>query len=125
MRGRVRSLAFPGRLRGLSAPTFQYSNLFPANRFPRIYAPPLAFTARQVYCLTRRLFQFRELTAASAATVWEGRRFFIRPEMGTAGSAKVSMNPNFSVRYAWAMFPPNPNLYNAEGFPMAPFRTDR
>jgi len=87
--------------------------------------PPLDFTARQVYCLARRLFQFRELTAASAATVWEGRRFFIRPEMGTAGSAKVSMNPNFSVRYAWAMFPPNPNLYNAEGFPMAPFRTDR
>lgn len=29
-----------------------------------------------------------------------------------------------NVRYAWSMFPPNPNLYNAEGFPMSPFRTD-
>jgi sialate O-acetylesterase len=29
-----------------------------------------------------------------------------------------------SVRYAWGMCPPNPNLYNAEGFPAYPFRTD-
>lgn len=28
------------------------------------------------------------------------------------------------VRYAWGNFPPNPNLYNAEGFPLYPFRTD-
>lgn len=29
------------------------------------------------------------------------------------------------VRYAWAMCPPNPNLYNGEGFPAFPFRTDK
>ena len=29
-----------------------------------------------------------------------------------------------NVRYAWAMFPPQANLYNVEGFPMYPFRTD-
>ena len=27
------------------------------------------------------------------------------------------------VRYAWAKFPGNPNLYNAEGFPASPFQT--
>lgn len=30
-----------------------------------------------------------------------------------------------TVRYAWAMFPGNANLYNKEGFPASPFRTDR
>ena len=29
-----------------------------------------------------------------------------------------------SVRYAWAGFPFDPNLYNQEGFPACPFRTD-
>ena len=29
-----------------------------------------------------------------------------------------------NVRYAWAGFPVNPNLYNQEGFPASPFRTD-
>ncbi len=29
------------------------------------------------------------------------------------------------VRYAWAMYPGNPNLYNAEGFPASPFQTMR
>ena len=28
------------------------------------------------------------------------------------------------VRYAWAGYPINPNLYNQEGFPASPFRTD-
>jgi sialate O-acetylesterase len=28
------------------------------------------------------------------------------------------------VRYAWADNPPNPNVYNKEGLPLAPFRTD-
>src|SRR5574344_430874 len=46
----------------------------------------------------RRLLQVRQLTVASAATDWGGRRFFDRPRNGAAGSAKVSMNPNFSVR---------------------------
>lgn len=30
-----------------------------------------------------------------------------------------------AVRYAWAMYPPNPNLYNREGFAASPFRTDQ
>lgn len=30
-----------------------------------------------------------------------------------------------AVRYAWASFPGNANLFNREGFPAAPFRTDR
>lgn len=29
------------------------------------------------------------------------------------------------VRYAWAGYPFNPNLYNKEGFPAVPFRTDK
>jgi sialate O-acetylesterase len=29
-----------------------------------------------------------------------------------------------AVRYAWADNPDNANLYNQEGFPAAPFRTD-
>ena len=29
------------------------------------------------------------------------------------------------VRYAWADNPPNPNLYNKEGLPASPFRTDK
>lgn len=29
-----------------------------------------------------------------------------------------------AVRYAWARYPGNPNLYNLEGFPASPFRTD-
>lgn len=29
------------------------------------------------------------------------------------------------VRYAWAGYPIDPNLYNKEGFPAVPFRTDR
>jgi sialate O-acetylesterase len=29
------------------------------------------------------------------------------------------------VRYAWADNPDNPNLYNKEGLPASPFRTDR
>ncbi len=29
------------------------------------------------------------------------------------------------VRYAWSMFPGNANLYNKEGFPASPFRTDQ
>ncbi len=29
------------------------------------------------------------------------------------------------VRYAWAMFPGKPNLYNAEGFPASPFQTSK
>ncbi|MDZ7605000.1 MAG: hypothetical protein U5K79_05290 [Cyclobacteriaceae bacterium] len=28
------------------------------------------------------------------------------------------------VRYAWADNPDNPNLYNREGLPASPFRTD-
>ncbi|MBK5271961.1 MAG: sialate O-acetylesterase, partial [Bacteroidia bacterium] len=28
------------------------------------------------------------------------------------------------VRYAWAESPPYPNLYNKEGLPASPFRTD-
>ena len=28
------------------------------------------------------------------------------------------------VRYAWADNPENPNLYNKEGLPASPFRTD-
>lgn len=30
-----------------------------------------------------------------------------------------------AVRYAWAAYPGNANLYNREGFPAVPFRTDR
>ena len=30
-----------------------------------------------------------------------------------------------AVRYAWASYPGNANLFNREGFPAAPFRTDR
>jgi sialate O-acetylesterase len=29
-----------------------------------------------------------------------------------------------AVRYAWANNPAEPNLYNKEGLPAAPFRTD-
>ncbi|MBO5991919.1 MAG: hypothetical protein J6R00_09730, partial [Lentisphaeria bacterium] len=29
-----------------------------------------------------------------------------------------------AVRYAWAAYPVDPNLYNKEGFPAVPFRTD-
>lgn len=29
-----------------------------------------------------------------------------------------------AVRYAWANYPGNPNLYNLDGFPASPFRTD-
>jgi sialate O-acetylesterase len=29
------------------------------------------------------------------------------------------------VRYAWADNPVNPNLYNKEGLPASPFRTDQ
>ena len=29
-----------------------------------------------------------------------------------------------NVRYAWAGYPVDPNLYNQEGFPACPFRTD-
>ena len=32
-------------------------------------------------------------------------------------------NPMY-VRYAWADNPVNPNLYNKEGLPASPFRTD-
>ena len=32
-------------------------------------------------------------------------------------------NPLY-VRYAWADSPPYPNLYNKEGLPASPFRTD-
>jgi sialate O-acetylesterase len=34
------------------------------------------------------------------------------------------VNPVY-VRYAWADNPVNPNLYNKEGLPAAPFRTDK
>ena len=30
-----------------------------------------------------------------------------------------------AVRYAWARYPGNANLYNREGFPASPFRTDK
>jgi sialate O-acetylesterase len=30
-----------------------------------------------------------------------------------------------AVRYAWANWPINPNLYNSAGLPAAPFRTDK
>jgi sialate O-acetylesterase len=30
-----------------------------------------------------------------------------------------------AVRYAWANYPEGCNLYNGEGLPAAPFRTDR
>jgi sialate O-acetylesterase len=30
-----------------------------------------------------------------------------------------------AVRYAWANSPVDANLYNKEGFPASPFRTDR
>ena len=33
-------------------------------------------------------------------------------------------NPQY-VRYAWADNPVNPNLYNKEGLPASPFRTDQ
>jgi sialate O-acetylesterase len=33
-------------------------------------------------------------------------------------------NPQY-VRYAWADNPVNPNLYNKEGLPASPFRTDK
>ncbi len=33
-------------------------------------------------------------------------------------------NPKY-VRYAWADNPVNPNLYNKEGLPASPFRTDK
>ena len=54
---------------------------------------------------------------------------FVWAEAKVEGDTVVVWSPEVPkpvhVRYAWAMFPPNPNLYNAEGFPMAPFRTDR
>ena len=33
-------------------------------------------------------------------------------------------NPQY-VRYAWSDNPDNPNLYNKEGLPASPFRTDK
>ena len=39
-------------------------------------------------------------------------------------SNKTIINPVF-VRYAWASCPAKPNLYNQEGLPAAPFRTDK
>ena len=54
---------------------------------------------------------------------------FVWAEAKVEGDTVVVWSPEepkpVHVRYAWTMFPPNPNLYNAEGFPMAPFRTDR
>jgi sialate O-acetylesterase len=34
------------------------------------------------------------------------------------------VNSPMYVRYAWADHPVNPNLYNKEGLPASPFRTD-
>ena len=53
---------------------------------------------------------------------------FVWAEAKIEGNAVVVWSPEVlhptEVRYAWAMFPPQANLYNAEGFPMYPFRTD-
>ena len=44
------------------------------------------------------------------------------------GENVVLYNPNIhdpiAVRYAWADNPEGCNLYNKEGFPASPFRTD-
>jgi sialate O-acetylesterase len=57
------------------------------------------------------------IAGADAKHVWAYAR--------VDGSTIVVSSPEVprptSVRYAWSMFPPNPNLYNAEGFPMYPF----
>ena len=39
-------------------------------------------------------------------------------------SSDEIVNPVY-VRYAWADNPVNPNLYNKEGLPASPFRTDK
>jgi sialate O-acetylesterase len=53
---------------------------------------------------------------------------YVWAEAKIDGDTVVVWSPEVSepvdVRYAWSMCPPNPNLYNAEGFPMCPFRTD-
>jgi sialate O-acetylesterase len=53
---------------------------------------------------------------------------YVWAEAKIDGNTVVVWSPEVSepvdVRYAWSMCPPNPNLYNAEGFPMCPFRTD-
>lgn len=53
---------------------------------------------------------------------------FVWAQAKVEGDRILVWSPSVSrpvhVRYAWSMYPPNPNLYNAEGFPMCPFRTD-
>ena len=52
---------------------------------------------------------------------------FVHAEAKIVGETVILSSPNvkepIAVRYAWAGFP-NANLYNSEGFPLVPFRTD-
>jgi sialate O-acetylesterase len=54
---------------------------------------------------------------------------FIWAKAKIEGDHVVVWNENISdpmyVRYAWADCPVNPNLYNKEGLPASPFRTDK
>ena len=52
--------------------------------------------------------------------VWANARVEGNSVLVWADSVK---NP-VAVRYAWANYPGNPNLYNLDGFPACPFRTD-
>ncbi len=55
-------------------------------------------------------------------------RKFVRAEAEIAGETVIVSSPSIPrpayVRYAWADNPAGANLYNSEGLPAAPFRTD-
>jgi sialate O-acetylesterase len=56
-------------------------------------------------------------------------RRFVRADARVEGNHVVvwsdAVPKPVAVRYAWANNPPDANLYNREGLPAAPFRTDR
>jgi sialate O-acetylesterase len=61
------------------------------------------------------------IAGADKKFVWASGR--IEGSSVVVSSDQVS-NPKY-VRYAWADNPTQPNLYNREGLPASPFRTDR
>jgi sialate O-acetylesterase len=66
--------------------------------------------------------ELNEIAIAGADKKFDWAKAKIEGENVVVWSDEVA-NPLY-VRYAWADSPPYPNLYNKEGLPASPFRTD-
>ena len=64
-------------------------------------------------------------TAKKSSWRWLNARVYSTPSRSSRPDGAMPVPNPVAARYAWANNPVTANLYNAEGLPASPFRTDR